>query len=186
MRLLSNADSGASRRREPIHLGSDPPVQHQGPGAPLPEGGELRRNSEPDSGWALHHRPGFRITYFNPAAEKITGFLAQDAVGMYCKDVFKNPLCVCDCALKRAVTEDRDVQNREYVITNIDGQKVRSSAPPRPFGCLGPHHRRSGDLQGHHRAASPSGRDRPPREKYRRIFEGSHDMIYTSNCRGGC
>lgn len=25
----------------------------------------------------------FRITYFNPAAERITGFSAYDAVGMY-------------------------------------------------------------------------------------------------------
>ena len=41
-----------------------------------------------------------RITYFNPAAEKITDFPAIDAVGMYCKDVFKNKICETDCALK--------------------------------------------------------------------------------------
>jgi PAS domain-containing protein len=47
----------------------------------------------------------WRITYFNPAAENITGFSAYDAVGMYCKDVFKNAICESDCALKRAVEE---------------------------------------------------------------------------------
>ncbi len=40
----------------------------------------------------------WRITYFNPAAEKITGFSANDAVGMYCRDVFKNSICDSDCA----------------------------------------------------------------------------------------
>jgi len=47
----------------------------------------------------------WRITYFNPGAEKITGFSAYDAVGMFCKDVFKNPICETDCALKRAVKD---------------------------------------------------------------------------------
>ncbi len=55
----------------------------------------------------------FRITYFNPAAERITGFSAQDAVGMYCKDVFKNPICETDCALKQAVKKGTNIQNRE-------------------------------------------------------------------------
>ena len=66
----------------------------------------------------------WRITYFNPAAEKITGFSAYDAVGMFCKDVFKNPICESDCALKRAVAEGHDIHDREYAITNIDGRKV--------------------------------------------------------------
>jgi PAS domain-containing protein len=56
----------------------------------------------------------YRITFFNPAAEKITGFSAYDAVGMYCKDVFKNPICETDCALKRAVADGGDIHNRDY------------------------------------------------------------------------
>ena len=66
----------------------------------------------------------WRITYFNPAAEKITGFSAHDAVGMYCKDVFKISICETDCALKRAIAEGRNIQNREYMITNIKGKGV--------------------------------------------------------------
>jgi len=127
----------------------------------------------------------FRITYFNPAAEKITGFLAQDAVGMYCKDVFKNPLCVCDCALKRAVAEDRDVQNREYVITNIDGQKIPIICSTSPFRDA------SGRITGGLEIFKDITELRRLQEeivrrekKYRRIFEGSHDMIYTSNLQG--
>jgi len=66
----------------------------------------------------------WRITYFNPAAEKITGFPACDAVGMFCKDVFKNSICESDCALKRAVAEGQDIHNREYAITNIEGREI--------------------------------------------------------------
>jgi len=66
----------------------------------------------------------WRITYFNPAAEKITGFSAHDAVGMYCKDVFKSSICETDCALKRAIAEGRNIQNREYMITNIEGKGI--------------------------------------------------------------
>jgi PAS domain S-box-containing protein len=66
----------------------------------------------------------WRITYFNPAAEKITGFSAADAVGMYCKDVFKNSVCETDCALKRAIAEGRNIQNREYMITSIEGKEI--------------------------------------------------------------
>jgi PAS domain S-box-containing protein len=127
----------------------------------------------------------FRITYFNAAAEKITGFLAQEAVGMYCKDVFKNPLCVCDCALKRAVTEDRDVQNREYVITNIDGQKIPIICSTSPFRDA------SGRITGGLEIFKDITELRRLQEeivrrekKYRRIFEGSNDMIYTSNLQG--
>ncbi|MCP4693808.1 MAG: PAS domain S-box protein, partial [Desulfobacterales bacterium] len=79
-------------------------------------------NRIPDGLFTTDHE--WRITYFNPAAEKITGFSAYDAVGMYCKDVFKNSICEYDCALKRAVAEARDIHNREYEITNIDGEKI--------------------------------------------------------------
>jgi PAS domain S-box-containing protein len=126
-----------------------------------------------------------RITYFNPAAEKITGFPARDAVGMYCKDVFKNPLCVCDCALKRAVAEDRDVHNREYLITDIDGRKVPIICSTSPFRDA------SGRITGGLEIFKDITELRRLQEeivrrekKYRRIFEGSKDMIYTSNLQG--
>ena len=66
----------------------------------------------------------WRITYFNPAAEKITGFSAYDAVGMFCKDVFKNRICETDCALRRAVAEGRNIHNKEYLITDINGRQI--------------------------------------------------------------
>ena len=127
----------------------------------------------------------WRITYFNPAAEKITGFSAYDAVGMYCKDVFKNSICESDCALKRAVAEGHDIHNREYAITNIDGRKVPIICSTSAFQDA------SGRVMGGLEIFKDITENKKLQEelarrerKYRRIFEGSHDMIYTTNPMG--
>ena len=127
----------------------------------------------------------WRITYFNPSAEKITGFSAQDAVGMYCKDVFKNPICESDCALKRAVQEGRDIHNREYNITNIDGEVIPIICSTSAF------HDGSGRVSGGLEIFKDISEIKQLRgevtrreQKYRRVFEGSHDMIYTTNQPG--
>lgn len=127
----------------------------------------------------------WRITYFNPAAEKITGFSAYDAVGMYCRDVFKNPTCERDCALKRAVADGKAVLNREYVITNINREHI-------PIICSTSAFRDgAGRITGGLEIFKDITEMKRLREeisrrekKYRRIFEGSHDMIYTTNLRG--
>jgi PAS domain S-box-containing protein len=127
----------------------------------------------------------WRITFFNPAAERITGFSAFDAVGMYCKDVFKNSICETDCALKRAVSEGSDIHNREYVITDIQGKKV-------PIICSTSAFRdSSGRITGGVEIFKDISELRTLQEeivrrekKYSRIFEGSHDMIYTTNLQG--
>lgn len=127
----------------------------------------------------------WRITYFNPSAEKITGFSAHDAVGMYCKDVFKNRICESDCALKRAVEEGRDIHNREYNITNIDGREIPIICSTSAF-CDS-----SGRISGGLEIFKDISDIKELQEevvrrerKYRRIFEGSHDMIYTTNLPG--
>jgi PAS domain S-box-containing protein len=140
-------------------------------------------NRLPDGLFTTDHE--WRITYFNPAAEKITGFSAPDAIGMYCKDVFKNTICEYDCALKRAVAEGHDIHNREYEITNIDGKKVpiicSTSAFRSPDGQITGGLEIFKDITEIKRLQEEVNRqDR----KYRRVFEGSHDMIYTTNLEG--
>lgn len=127
----------------------------------------------------------WRITYFNPAAEKITGFSAYDAVGMYCKDVFKNSICESDCALKRAVEEGNDIHNREYTITNIDGEKVPIICSTSAFTDS------TGRITGGLEIFKDISEIKKLQEqvarrekKYRRIFEGSHDAIYITNKPG--
>ena len=140
-------------------------------------------NRIPDGLFTTDHE--WRITYFNPAAEKITGFSAYDAVGMYCKDVFKNSICESDCALKHAGAEGIDIHNREYEITSIEGKKI-------PIICSTSAFR---DAKGRVTGGIEIFKDISElkslqeevarrEKKYRRIFEGSHDMIYTTNLQG--
>jgi PAS domain S-box-containing protein len=127
----------------------------------------------------------FRITYFNSAAEKITGFSAYDAVGMYCKDVFKNRICEVDCALKQAVANRTNIYNREYTITNVEGRKIpiicSTTVFRDPLGKI------TGGIEIFKDVTELKNlqEENIRREKkYRRIFEGSHDMIYITN-QGG-
>ena len=140
-------------------------------------------NRIPDGLFTTDHE--WRITYFNPEAEKITGFSAHDAVGMYCKDVFKNSVCESDCALKRAIAEGRNIHNREYMITNIEGKGI-------PIICSTSVFRdSSGRVAGGLEIFKDITELKTLQEeiskrekKFRRIFEGSHDMIYTSKLDG--
>ena len=140
-------------------------------------------NRIPDGLFTTDHE--WRITYFNPAAEKITGFSAYDAVGMYCKDVFKNSICESDCALKHAGAEGIDIHNREYEITSIEGKKIPIICSTSAFRDAGG--RVTGgveifkDISELKRLQEAVARRE---KKYRRIFEGSHDMIYTTNLQG--
>ncbi|MCJ7810511.1 MAG: PAS domain S-box protein, partial [Desulfobulbaceae bacterium] len=127
----------------------------------------------------------WRITYFNPAAEKITGFPAYDAVGMFCKDVFKNSICETNCALKQAVVDGSDIHNREYEITDIDGNKVPIICSTSVFqdsaGKITGGIEIFKDITELKRLQEEIARRE---RKYRRIFEGSNDMIYTTNLPG--
>ncbi len=45
-----------------------------------------------------------RITSFNRAAEVITGFTREEAVGRFCFDVFRADICARYCALKKTLS----------------------------------------------------------------------------------
>ena len=127
----------------------------------------------------------WRISYFNPAAEEITGFYARDAVGMYCDDVFKITGAGSGNALRQAINEGVDVHNREYEITDIGGRKI-------PVICSTSAFRdKRGEVMGGLEIFKDITELKILQEeivkrekKYRRIFEGSHDMIYTSTLGG--
>ncbi|MDD3082819.1 MAG: PAS domain S-box protein, partial [Desulfobacterales bacterium] len=46
-----------------------------------------------------------RIISFNRAAEAITGFKAEEAVGQYCFDIFRADICETKCALDRTIAD---------------------------------------------------------------------------------
>lgn len=127
----------------------------------------------------------WRINYFNPAAEKITGFYAEDAVGMYCDDVFKITGAGTGNALRQVINEGVDVHNQEYEIIDAGGRKIPVICSTSAF------RNENGGVMGGLEIFKDITELKILQEeivqrekKYRRIFEGSNDMIYTSTLEG--
>lgn len=66
----------------------------------------------------------WRISFFNRAAEEITGIPKEDALGKLCSEVFKSSLCEGDCALKRTLESDSPTINRSCFIIDADGEQI--------------------------------------------------------------
>lgn len=119
-----------------------------------------------------------RINYFNAAAEQITGLTATEAMGMQCKEVLNSPSCDTDCPLKGTTRTGEDVYNRELTLIGKDGKEIpticsfsrlrgqdgRVIGGMEVFIDISDRKRLENDLKLSER-------------KYRRIFEGSKDMI---------
>ena len=65
-----------------------------------------------------------RITSFNRAAERITGFLREEAVGQYCHEIFRSNLCFEACALKHTAETSETIVNLEVNILNRDNREI--------------------------------------------------------------
>jgi PAS domain S-box-containing protein len=65
-----------------------------------------------------------RITMFNHAAERITGFKASEAIGKHCFDVFRTGICHKQCALKDTLSSHDPVENARVTIITRDGHEV--------------------------------------------------------------
>jgi PAS domain S-box-containing protein len=64
------------------------------------------------------------ITYFNKAAERITGVPRQDAIGQYCFEVLRANICEKTCALKSTFTTGREIINIPVNILRADGKQI--------------------------------------------------------------
>ncbi|MBI5116577.1 sigma 54-interacting transcriptional regulator [Candidatus Poribacteria bacterium] len=65
-----------------------------------------------------------RITSFNRAAEKISGFSREEAIGKYCFDIFRTDLCQTRCALRNTLENGKSVSNVRVTIITRDGRKA--------------------------------------------------------------
>ncbi len=74
----------------------------------------------------------WRITSFNLAAELITGWEREDAVGSFCSDVFHSSICGKNCAVAEALYTGKPVANRSITIEDADGKRkpISISAAP--------------------------------------------------------
>ena len=66
----------------------------------------------------------WRVTFFNRAAEQITGIRRCDALGQRCCDVFRASICESACALKQTLATRRPVVNKVVYIVNIKGERI--------------------------------------------------------------
>jgi transcriptional regulator with PAS, ATPase and Fis domain len=56
--------------------------------------------------------PEWRITSWNRAAEQITGFSREEAVGSFCHDVFRASVCQSGCVLRQTMETGENLINR--------------------------------------------------------------------------
>lgn len=74
----------------------------------------------------------WRITSFNMAAELITGWKREKAIGQYCSDVFHSSICGKSCAIAESLYTGKPVASRSITIQDFDGNcaSVSISAAP--------------------------------------------------------
>ena len=65
-----------------------------------------------------------RITYFNRAAERITGIARQQAIGQYCFDVLRSNICEKSCALRCSFEAETEVVDKHVNILRNDGKQI--------------------------------------------------------------
>lgn len=69
----------------------------------------------------------FNITYFNHAAETITGVSKNQALGQKCFDVFRANICQSSCALDKTMQTGRQLINVPINILNSQGERISAS-----------------------------------------------------------
>jgi len=70
---------------------------------------------------------GWSVTFFNRAAEQITGIASSDALGRRCSEVLRADMCSEECALRQTMLTGRRVVGRQVAITTSDGRTVQIS-----------------------------------------------------------
>ncbi|MDP8254393.1 MAG: sigma 54-interacting transcriptional regulator [Candidatus Alcyoniella australis] len=64
----------------------------------------------------------WRITSWNAAAERITGFGREQALGQYCYDVFRSNVCQSDCLLRQTLEHGKPLIDRRIDIVTAGGE----------------------------------------------------------------
>ncbi len=68
--------------------------------------------------------PGFRITSFNRAAERILGIPREEAVGQECCEIFRADICHQDCALRQTLDTGREIIDKPVSILNSRAKRI--------------------------------------------------------------
>ncbi|MCF8029584.1 MAG: sigma 54-interacting transcriptional regulator [Desulfohalobiaceae bacterium] len=66
----------------------------------------------------------WRVTYFNRAAERITGVSREEAIGRPCYEVFSSSMCEHDCALEKTLSTSEPMINKSCFIIDSEGNRI--------------------------------------------------------------
>ncbi|AMK10578.1 sigma-54 interaction domain-containing protein [Pseudodesulfovibrio indicus] len=75
----------------------------------------------------------WNVTYFNGAAQRITGITGDDALGRKCWDVFRSSLCDGQCALGACIEHGGRIVNKSIFIVRSDGTTLPVSISASPL-----------------------------------------------------
>lgn len=70
----------------------------------------------------------FKITSFNQAAERITGFSKDMAIGKKCSEIFHANICPTECALKKSMETGESIIDIVIKVVNRAGKAIPISA----------------------------------------------------------
>jgi len=70
----------------------------------------------------------FKITSFNQAAERITGFSKDMAIGKKCSEIFHANICQTECALKKSMETGESIIDIVIKVVNRAGKAIPISA----------------------------------------------------------
>ena len=125
------------------------------------------------------------IIYFNAAAERITGLSADDAIGMHCRHIFKKTTCETVCTPPKSEQSHKGFYNQEFRVTRLDGKMISILSS---ISTLKDH---QGNVIGGMQVFKDISDRKALKDeliasesKYRRIFEGSHDMVFITSKDG--
>ncbi|MEI8347337.1 MAG: sigma 54-interacting transcriptional regulator [Pseudomonadota bacterium] len=66
----------------------------------------------------------WNITFFNQAAERITGFKKSEALRSKCYEIFKANVCQSSCFLRETMSQGKNILNRRINIADKKGETV--------------------------------------------------------------
>ncbi|MFV0437150.1 MAG: PAS domain-containing protein [Desulfopila sp.] len=84
--------------------------------------GRLALDSIAEGVFTVDHQK--KITFFNQAAERITGWQETEVVGLPCSTVFSTPLCDDACLMSRAIDKGDRLCKRTVFVTTKNGRSI--------------------------------------------------------------
>jgi PAS domain S-box-containing protein len=75
----------------------------------------------------------WQITSFNRAAEKITGWESDEAIGRSCSEIFQSDYCGENCPIAMSLYSGQPVASHVITITNKEGRKIPVSVSASPL-----------------------------------------------------